>query len=323
MSDMRRGAGMGFGLILGIIAAVVVIPSILGLLACGGCAMLAGTATIVDDGDVATATLPDGQGEEDPPKSPSDVAPATSARTEASSSSVESEERLGDALDRSIKISLHEYRQLRNGMTYEAVREIVGIDGEVVSQAGADGYQIAIIAWSNGDFSNANATFENGKLTGKAQVGLPAGPTYYGVAAEKARAKVDEERAARISAEADRQAAEMDRRGELAVQETMARIKGGQEAMNEFRTSIGPLESVEDIDAAVERLLSISETYLDTEAAVAAKNESAALASLRLAIYAESTSGRDPVPAMRKIVERFPGTIAADRASKRLDDATP
>lgn len=76
--------------------------------------------------------------------------------------------------DESEYITLDEYNQINTGMTYEDVKKIVGSEGTVSSQVESGGYKIVIITWyGNGTAgSNANVTFTNNSVTGKAQVGL-------------------------------------------------------------------------------------------------------------------------------------------------------
>jgi hypothetical protein len=73
-------------------------------------------------------------------------------------------------------ISKAEFDQIQNGMTYDQVKEIVGSDGEVMSEAGEKGSQFHTIIYTwKGEGSigaNANFTFQGGKLQAKAQVGL-------------------------------------------------------------------------------------------------------------------------------------------------------
>ena len=71
-------------------------------------------------------------------------------------------------------ITLEEYNQISTGMTHDKVTEIVGSSGKVSSQVEANGIQVIIVTWyGNGTAgSNANVTFTNGEVTGKAQVGL-------------------------------------------------------------------------------------------------------------------------------------------------------
>jgi RNA polymerase subunit RPABC4/transcription elongation factor Spt4 len=76
--------------------------------------------------------------------------------------------------DKSEYITMDEYDQIETGMSYKKVVKIIGSDGELSSKVDSNGYVIEIYTWyGNGVAgSNANVTFENGKVSGKAQVGL-------------------------------------------------------------------------------------------------------------------------------------------------------
>lgn len=71
-------------------------------------------------------------------------------------------------------ITMKEYNEIQTGMTYEQVKKIVGSPGEVSSQVESNGYKVVIVTWYGNDYtgSNANVTFTNDEVTGKAQVGL-------------------------------------------------------------------------------------------------------------------------------------------------------
>ena len=71
-------------------------------------------------------------------------------------------------------ITMEEYSKIQAGMTYDEVKEIVGSGGELTSTVSANGYTISIYSWYGNKTTgaNANVTFENGKVIGKAQVGL-------------------------------------------------------------------------------------------------------------------------------------------------------
>lgn len=73
-------------------------------------------------------------------------------------------------------ITLAEFKAIENGMTYEEVCEIIGGEGELLSEGGEPGsaYYTVMYQWK-GEGSlgaNANAMFQGGKLTNKAQYGL-------------------------------------------------------------------------------------------------------------------------------------------------------
>lgn len=73
-------------------------------------------------------------------------------------------------------ITATEFNKIENGMTYEEVVEIIGAEGELGADASYGGYSSAIYTWKgvlymlNG--ANANVTFSNGRVVGKASIGL-------------------------------------------------------------------------------------------------------------------------------------------------------
>lgn len=74
------------------------------------------------------------------------------------------------------KITLDKFNKIETGMTYQQVKDIIGEDGTVLSEADmgfGEEYHTIIYVWtaSNG-IANANVTFQGGKVVGKAQVGL-------------------------------------------------------------------------------------------------------------------------------------------------------
>lgn len=71
-------------------------------------------------------------------------------------------------------ITMDAYNKIDTGMSYEEVKEIVGSAGTVTSQVESNGIKIVIITWYGNGIagSNANVTFTNNEVTGKAQVGL-------------------------------------------------------------------------------------------------------------------------------------------------------
>ena len=73
-------------------------------------------------------------------------------------------------------ISKEEFDKIKNGMTYKEVVEIIGGEGEVLSEVGEEGSQFYTIMYSfdgeSGFGANANFTFQSGKLMSKAQFGL-------------------------------------------------------------------------------------------------------------------------------------------------------
>lgn len=74
-------------------------------------------------------------------------------------------------------ISMAEFEAISTGMTYEEVVEIIGSDGELLSEVyigAGEEYKTVMYSWK-GEGSigaNANITFQGGKVTAKAQIGL-------------------------------------------------------------------------------------------------------------------------------------------------------
>ena len=66
-----------------------------------------------------------------------------------------------------------EYDQIRDGMTYEQVRRIIGVGGEELSRSAVGGHTTVMYSWKNANGSNMNAMFQNNRLVTKAQFSLP------------------------------------------------------------------------------------------------------------------------------------------------------
>jgi hypothetical protein len=69
-------------------------------------------------------------------------------------------------------VTLANYMQIENGMTYEQVKGIIGIAGEEISSSNLAGYSTVMYSWKNRNGSNMNAMFQNDLLVTKAQFGL-------------------------------------------------------------------------------------------------------------------------------------------------------
>lgn len=73
-------------------------------------------------------------------------------------------------------ISKEEFDKLENGMSYEEAVEIIGVEGELISETGSKGDQFYTVMYQwdgeSGFGANANAMFQGGKLESKAQFGL-------------------------------------------------------------------------------------------------------------------------------------------------------
>ena len=73
-------------------------------------------------------------------------------------------------------ITMEEFESIKTGMSYEEVCEIIGSEGELLSEVDTgigEEYHTVMYAWK-GDAvgANANVTFQGGKVTAKAQFGL-------------------------------------------------------------------------------------------------------------------------------------------------------
>lgn len=71
------------------------------------------------------------------------------------------------------KITLEEFNSVPVGSTYEEAVKIIGEEGELMSEGEIAGYSNKIYMWQNFDGTNANFSFQNGKLISKAQFKLP------------------------------------------------------------------------------------------------------------------------------------------------------
>ena len=65
-----------------------------------------------------------------------------------------------------------EFDQIRQEMTYEDVKLIIGHPGEEISRSDIAGYTTIMYSWANSNGSNMNAMFQNNSLVSKAQFGL-------------------------------------------------------------------------------------------------------------------------------------------------------
>ncbi|WP_125152368.1 DUF3862 domain-containing protein [Clostridium rectalis] len=68
-------------------------------------------------------------------------------------------------------VSLEKYNKLKNGMSYDEVKAILG-EGQILSQSKVMNSESIIYSWMNKNGSNLNCTFSNGKLLSKAQFNL-------------------------------------------------------------------------------------------------------------------------------------------------------
>jgi hypothetical protein len=69
------------------------------------------------------------------------------------------------------KITLDKYNQVKEGMTYDKVKSILG-EGQLISETSIMNIESAMYEWINKDGSNMNGTFTGGKLNMKSQFNL-------------------------------------------------------------------------------------------------------------------------------------------------------
>jgi hypothetical protein len=71
------------------------------------------------------------------------------------------------------RVTLTKFYELRDGMSYSQVRNILGCNGTLVSRTEIAGYASAMFSWDGEGFAaSMNATFQNGDLVSRAQFGL-------------------------------------------------------------------------------------------------------------------------------------------------------
>lgn len=71
-------------------------------------------------------------------------------------------------------VTLSEYQQVQDGMTYEQVVAIIGDNGHMLSEMVLPGLDIDSrqYIWENADFSEAQISFDHGKVAGRSQHNL-------------------------------------------------------------------------------------------------------------------------------------------------------
>lgn len=70
-------------------------------------------------------------------------------------------------------ITMEKFTSIKEGMTYEEVVAVLGKEGEVMSSNELAGIKTVMYKWDGASvMSNMNATFQNGKMVSKAQLGL-------------------------------------------------------------------------------------------------------------------------------------------------------
>jgi hypothetical protein len=69
-------------------------------------------------------------------------------------------------------VTMSEYSQVQNGMSYSQVANIIGDPGRETTRSEVAGFTTVGYSWQNSDGSNMQAMFQNGALITKAQAGL-------------------------------------------------------------------------------------------------------------------------------------------------------
>lgn len=70
-------------------------------------------------------------------------------------------------------VTMEKFTSIKEGMTYEEVVGVLGSEGEVMSSNEIAGIKTVMYKWDGASvMSNMNATFQNGKMVSKAQLGL-------------------------------------------------------------------------------------------------------------------------------------------------------
>jgi hypothetical protein len=109
-----------------------------------------------------------GTDSEEPVKEASAVVQQTKEETPVPKAEPKKEEKKG--------INKGEFDSIENGMTYEEVVKIIGVEGEVMSESGTAGeeFHTVMYTWDGeeGLGANANAMFQGGVMINKAQFGL-------------------------------------------------------------------------------------------------------------------------------------------------------
>jgi hypothetical protein len=109
-----------------------------------------------------------GTDSEEPVKEASAVVQQTKEETPTPKVEPKKEEKKG--------INKGEFDSIENGMTYEEVVKIIGVEGEVMSESGTAGeeFHTVMYTWDGeeGLGANANAMFQDGVMISKAQFGL-------------------------------------------------------------------------------------------------------------------------------------------------------
>lgn len=95
--------------------------------------------------------------------------PSSSPSTSSSPSSTSSPSK---SSDEKATLTLDKYNQIKNGMSYKEVVDIIGSEGTEISSSGDGKYKVESYKWDGGDFKWIFVTLMGGKVTAKTQSNL-------------------------------------------------------------------------------------------------------------------------------------------------------
>lgn len=239
------------------------------------------------------------------------------------------------------KVTITDYNQIQDGMSYAQVEKIIGSAGEELASGHVDGVQgvtpaitTRIVMWKNDNGSNMNATFQNDRLVSKAQFGLPTKSSAAIKQAEQSKAEAD---ATRKKAEQEAKAAVAEKAAELNAANYVAQAKKAigegnfvyakerlQRAVRDYPQTDGGKEAKRILDSK-----SIEEAEKRTDDARAAAEAASKLAAAEerarsFLKYAQklAADGSDIPKArvrLQEIIKDFPGTESAKEAKLLLE----
>jgi hypothetical protein len=82
----------------------------------------------------------------------------------------DSDNKTGDS--KSTALTMEKYNQIKNGMTYKQVVEIIGSEGTETMSSGEGKYKVTSYKWEGDNFQFITTVFMGDKLTSKVQANL-------------------------------------------------------------------------------------------------------------------------------------------------------
>lgn len=99
----------------------------------------------------------------------SSAAPSSSTAAESSAPASEA----STPKEEKAIITKEKFDKIETGMSYDQVKEIIGGDGDTLSESEISGIKTSVLMWYGEDgISNANIMIQDGKVISKAQAGL-------------------------------------------------------------------------------------------------------------------------------------------------------